>query len=120
MAVKPEKNATGGKVPKYRNQKCTIDGIKFDSLKEGTRYRQLQVFVKSGVIANLRLQVPFELAPAVTIHGKKKRALTYIADFCYTEQEQEVIEDVKGFITAVYKIKRHLMKSVLGLSVIEI
>ena len=38
-----------------------------------------------------------------------ERELAYIADFVYTENGEKVVEDVKGFRTPEYRIKRKLM-----------
>lgn len=94
---------------KYNNAKTTYDGIVFDSKKEAARYAVLKLLERGSVITDLKLQVKFELAPSVFFAGRKKPALRYIADFVYTENGRQVIEDVKGMITEVYKIKRHLM-----------
>ena len=104
---------------KYRAQKVTIDGITFDSKKEGARYQQLKLMEKAGKVSDLTLQPTFELAPSVTIAGKKKRALTYRADFRYVEDGVEVVEDCKGFLTDVYVLKRHLMKAIHGIDIFE-
>ena len=116
---------SGQKKSKYRSQKVEIDGITFDSKKEGERYRQLKMMESAGNIHCLELQVPFVLAPAVVLNGRTKPALRYIADFQYFEADalQYTIEDVKSEITRklpVYRIKIHLMKSVHGLDVVEI
>ena len=50
---------------KYRNKRVEYEGIVFDSLKEKRRYCQLQILEKNGSISDLRLQVPFELIPAI-------------------------------------------------------
>jgi hypothetical protein len=107
------------KKSKYRAQKVVIDGILFHSKKEGARYQQLKMMEKSGQISNLTLQPSFILAPAVTICGKKKPALRYVADFQYTEAGAVVVEDCKGFRDKVFIIKRHLMMSVLSLTIRE-
>jgi hypothetical protein len=110
------------KPSKYRAQKVEIDGITFHSKKEGARYQQLKMLEKSGQISNLTLQPSFTLAPAVTINGKKKKPLMYVADFCYLKKGTVtglIVEDVKGMLTDVYKIKRHLMMSVLGIEIRE-
>lgn len=107
---------------KYHSQKVVIDGITFDSKKEGQRYSQLKMLEKAGLISDLRLQVPFELAPPVMIKGRRKPPLRYFADFRYIEDGQTVIEDCKSDITrkdSTYRVKIHLMKSVHGLDVIE-
>lgn len=105
---------------KYRNTKCESGGYKFDSLSEMRRWQVLEQMQERGEISGLRLQVPFILAPAVVINGRTKPALKYVADFVYeTRDARKVIEDVKGAITAVYSIKRHLM-AVQGLTITEI
>lgn len=61
------------------------------------------------------------LAPKVTIGGKLKRVMYYIADFCYRdEQDRLIVEDVKGVRTAVYRVKIHLLKHIHGIDVVEI
>lgn len=124
IAVVPQQ----GKKPvraKYGNHKVVIDGITFDSKKEGERYNQLRMMECAGKIHCLKMQVPFILAPAIQIHGRTKPALRYFADFQYFEADalQYTLEDVKSEITRkdpVYRIKIHLMKSVHNLDVVEI
>ena len=48
---------------KYHNRKVEIDGIKFDSTKEGERYLELKLLLKAGKIRDLQMQVEFELIP---------------------------------------------------------
>ena len=93
---------------KYHNQKTTIDGIVFDSKKEAKRYTVLRSLQEGGYIRGLELQVPFELVPK----GNGERAVKYIADFTYYDIEKQVsiVEDVKGYKTDVYKLKRKLFK----------
>lgn len=104
---------------KYRAIKTVVDGIKFDSKKEAARYCELKILVRADVIRDLRLQVPFEICPSVTIGGKKQRAVMYKADFVYTENGEQVVEDTKGMRTAEYIIKRKLMKHVHGIEIKE-
>jgi len=104
---------------KYKNQKTTINGIAFDSKAEAKRYLALYLLQASGRIRGLERQVVYELAPAVKFEGatRKTPALRYVADFGYWEGDKRIIEDVKGVQTPAFKIKRHLMKTVLGLDV---
>lgn len=104
---------------KYNNKRVNVNGIWFDSMKEGQRYCQLITMEKAGEIKSLSLQPKFVLAEAAIIQGRKKPALRYIADFYYIENGREIVEDVKGVLTAVYKIKRHLMKTVHGIDIKE-
>lgn len=106
---------------KYKNKKVTCNGIKFDSKKEASRYSELLLLERAGAITNLELQVPFELIPSQKINGKVvERACKYVADFCYTENGQKVVEDTKGFKTAEYIIKRKLMLYIHGIRIKEV
>ena len=104
---------------KYNNIKTEFDGVKFDSKKEAARYAVLRLLERGNVITDLNLQVPFELAPSVIVAGRKKPALRYICDFTYFEAGKLVIEDCKGALTDLYKAKRHLMKSVYNIDILE-
>lgn len=94
---------------KYRNIKTMVGDLKFDSKKEAARYAVLKLLERGNVISELNLQVAFVLAPAIVLGGRKKPALRYVADFTYIENGKQIIEDVKGMLSEVYKIKRHLM-----------
>ena len=97
---------------KYRNKKIVIDGIEFDSKKEGNRYRELKILEKAGLIRELELQPAFLLIPAFKKNGKTYRKTTYIADFKYfdVEKDKYIIEDTKGFKTDLYKLKKKLFE----------
>lgn len=112
---------------KYGNRKTVVDGMVFDSRHEAVRYQELKRLEKAGEITDLQMQVPFELIPAQyeEVNGKKKcleRAVRYIADFVYYDNEtgQWVTEDVKGYRTDTYKIKKKLMLQVHGIRIKEI
>ncbi len=105
---------------KYNAKKITVDGIRFDSQKEYNRYTVLKLMEKSGVISNLQQQVKYELIPANRRHdGKLERAVNYYADFVYTQNGYTVVEDVKGFKTKEYVIKRKLMLDRYGIEIRE-
>ena len=96
---------------KYHSKKLEVEGIRFDSKKEYERYCELRLLEKAGEIQNLQRQVKYTLIPEQrepdTIGprgGVKKgklieRECSYLADFVYTENGEEVVEDVKGFRT---------------------
>ena len=75
--------------------------------------------LRIGEISDLRRQVAYELVPSVRFAdaNRAKPAIRYVADFVYVEKGAEVIEDVKGVLTPEFKLKRHLMKALLGLEV---
>jgi hypothetical protein len=123
---------------KYNNKKVTIDGITFDSLKEGRRFQELKLAEEAGAIGDLERQVRFELIPAQrepdtrgARGGVKKgklleRQVVYIADFVYIDlyTGEKVVEDVKGMKQGtayeVFKLKRKLMLWRYGIKVKEI
>ena len=119
---------------KYRNKKTVVDNIIFDSLKEARRYFHLKYLETEEVIQDLKLQVKFDLLEAVWINPDTKRkanfkvnyrykslrkATSYIADFTYVDNGIFVVEDVKGFKTAVYKKKRDQMKLLYNIIILE-
>lgn len=111
----------GGLVSKYRAVKTTVDGITFASKAEAKRYQELKALCVAGHILNLKCQPVFVLADSVTINGRRRPSLRYVADFSYYTPDMDlVVEDVKGMLTPVYRLKRHLMKAVLGIDIVEI
>ncbi len=108
---------------KYSNERIVDpDGLKFDSKAEHKRWHHLVLMQRAGRIKKLERQVVYELAPGVTIAGRRRPPLRYIADMRYMDVDtgQVVVEDVKGAVTAEYRIKRHLMASVHGIEIREI
>lgn len=104
---------------KYHARKTTVDGITFDSRKEADRYLVLKGMEEDGAIEHLRRQVRYELVPAFDVDGRHYRPVYYVADFVYVEDGKEVVEDVKGMITDVYKLKSKLFARRYGMSIKE-
>ena len=98
---------------KYGNKKVDYDGYIFDSQKECARYLELKMLVAIGEVTDLKLQVPYELNEGGT-HSYK-----YIADFVYMRGGKEVVEDVKGYKTVIYKKKKKLMLKIYGIEILE-
>lgn len=105
---------------KHGNRPIVIDGIKFQSTKEGRRYLELKLLQKTGYISNLKLQPKFLICEALKkdpVTGRRAQARTYSADFQYIEKGVEVVEDVKGGSTKkdpTYRLKRHIFLSLYG------
>lgn len=104
---------------KYHAKKTTVDGITFDSRREASRYLVLKSMEEDGAIEDLRRQVRYELVPAFDVDGKHCRPVYYVADFTYSENGHEVIEDVKGMKTDVYKLKAKLFAYRYGMNIRE-
>lgn len=122
-------------IPKYRARKVTNAlGQTFDSKKECDRWEFLHRERIAGRITDLQTQVRIELLPSVYEEikdertGKIKkgkcieRAVFYVADFVYkkTETGQMVYEDVKGYKTKDYILKRKMLLALKGIKLIEI
>ena len=110
---------------KYHAEKTSLDGSTFDSRKEAQRFAELSLLEKAGEIYDLECQVEYELIPPQKYRSegrwKALRGVKYIADFRYTTKDGEtVVEDVKGFKTDAYKIKRKLMLERYGILVREV
>lgn len=124
----------GRKKPKYGNKKVIVDGIEFDSQREGDRYLVLRDAVGRGVISDLRLQVEYELIPSQwEEHEEQKKrggtrivrkclfkSVCYTADFVYVKDGRTVVEDVKAspkVIPKEFAIKEKLMLFRHGLKI---
>ena len=83
-----------------------IDGFWFGSGAEARRYQELRLMEAGGLISNLVVHPPFP------IYVGGDEICTYVADFKYKKPNgNTVIEDVKGFPTEVFKLKRKLFEA---------
>lgn len=118
---------------KYHNQPVSVNGIRFDSRKEASRYVELMSLQKAGKIRNLRLQAQFTLQESyITLEGERVRAIRYVADFAYerptlpdkngTVYWLPVVEDVKSRATktAQYEMKKKLLRERFNITITEV
>ena len=107
---------------KYYSKKVIIDGIPFDSKKEGNYYLKLKMLLKAGAIKDLELQKEFILQDSFKLNNKTIRKIKYKADFSYvsTSDDKLHIVDVKGFKTEVYRLKKKLFEYKYGIEIEEI
>ena len=99
---------------KYNAKRKTVDGHTFASTAEALRYHELRMSELAGLITNLQLQVPYE----IDINGV--HVCTYIADFVYQKDGHLVVEDVKGVLTPVYRLKKKLLSACHGIEISEV
>lgn len=112
---------------KFSAKKTVVDGRTFDSQKEAARYTELKLLEKAGKITDLQLQVSFMLmtnGKALRVRSDRYpngRKVKYVADFVYFDEilKESVIEDVKGFKTRDYKLKRAIMEN-MGYEISEV
>lgn len=105
---------TSPKKPKYGNKKVIVDCLKFDSIKEGNRYKTLKLLQEQKQVFILGMQIPFKLPGDIT----------YIADFVYIDYTANklVVEDVKSEATRknrVYINKKKQLKALYGIEIHE-
>lgn len=120
-----------GKPSKYRAVPVVVDGIRFASKKEARRWGELKIFEKAGKIWSLERQVRYRCEVNGTL------ICTYVADFRYCRVPSShslpaskfwasgypaylVVEDVKGFRTREYQMKRKLMLACYGITITEV
>lgn len=100
---------------KFNAKRTKADGYSFDSLAEYARYVALKLLSRSNAIYDLRVH------PVYALEVSGRRICNYEADFSYREwhdlatsssvRNVLVVEDVKGFATPEYKIKRELFRA---------
>ncbi len=99
---------------KYGNKKTVVGKHVFDSKKEAKRYIELSQMERDGGIVGLILQPPY------TFDYNGVRICSYVADFAYVTKDGEyVVEDVKGFKTGIYRLKKKLMRAFYGITIKE-
>ena len=95
---------------KFKAVPCAHDGIRFASKKEGKRYLELRALKEKGEIVFFLRQTPFSLPGGVK----------YICDFTIFWADGSIsFEDVKGFKTEIYKLKKKLVEANYPISIIE-
>lgn len=94
------------KAPKYRAVKTPCaGGHTHDSKKEAARCDDLRALEEAGHIAELEHQPEFP----VIVNGEQ--VCTYRADFSWWVGDARVVEDVKGYLTDVYRLKKKLVEA---------
>ena len=90
----------------------------YASKREYAHAVNLHALERAGEIKDLRERVSYELIPK----DELGRAIRYVADFCYWDKRtgRHIVQDVKGFRTDVYKLKRRLMWRVHGIIIEEV
>lgn len=104
---------------KYMNVKTVVDGMKFDSMAEARRWRDLTLLQKAGHIERLRRQVPIGLLQGAKLYGEKRArpGVRLVVDFVYEQHGEIVYEDTKGMETPMSRLKRHMAKALHGIDV---
>lgn len=107
---------------KYFSHKVEIEGITFDSKKEGEYYLKLKQMEKDGLIRDLELQKEYTLQDKFKLGKKTVRKITYKADFTYISNEDDKLHviDIKSKYTAkdkVFCIKKKMFAYRYGMEI---
>lgn len=105
---------------KYHSTRIDSADGKFDSGLEYKRWVYLKTLEAEGSIKNLVRQVPYTLIPSQYKNGKcLYRELKYVSDFEYdmVNTGEHIVEDVKGMVLPIFKVKQKLMYYQFGIEV---
>ncbi len=119
---------------KFGAIRTTVDGITFASKAEARRYQELRLLEKAGQVYGLECQPRFWLlAPRTEFKAGEQISVSgatgikigeYVADFRYRTSpclcDSEVVEDVKGVRTALYKWKKKHCEAQYGIEIVEV
>jgi hypothetical protein len=99
------------KPSKYKNERVTVDGIKFDSRKVANRYCELKLLRADGAVKNFTRQVPFDLPGGIR----------YFLDFMVWWDDGHIsYEDTKGVRTDVYIMKKKQVEELYPIKIEEL
>jgi hypothetical protein len=91
---------------KYKAQKTICGhGHTHDSKTEANRCDALHALQATGNISGLEQQPEFRVSVG------DKHVCTYRADFAYFTASTRIVEDVKGVLTPVYRLKKKLVEA---------
>lgn len=106
---------------KYGARKIVCTDGKFDSGLEFKRWIYLKQLQQNGEITNLKRQIPYTLIPSQKDKNGKVlyREVKYVSDFEYdiVSTGEHIVEDTKGVILPIFKLKQKLMYFFFGIQV---
>lgn len=85
----------------------------FDSQKEARRWSELVILERVGTIRRLERGKDMP----VVLGGVK--VFSYRPDFIYFEDGARIVEDVKGFRTPVYRLKKRILAALYNIEIRE-
>jgi len=123
---KPEPAAP--KPNKYHATVVHVDGLRFDSMREAARYKELQVLIAAGEITDLEIHPGFPLMVLELGHDGPPLILhtigMYHADFKYrnVRTNNVIVEDVKSkpTRTEAYKLRKKFVEAQHQLTIVEV
>lgn len=106
---------------KYHATATIIDGVRFMSKREASRYLTLKVQCQAGLISHLVLQPWFDLH-VVDVSGSSRCIGRYVGDFEYVDADtgEVIVEDVKGMRLPLYRWKKRHVEAEYGFTIQEV
>lgn len=108
---------------KFNAQAVVVDGHRFASKHEASRYRDLQVLSRAGEIRDLELQPAFPIV-AHGADGQPAVVAKYHADFRYVvvKTGEVVVEDAKSAATrtTAYRLRKRLVEACHQIQIHEV
>lgn len=103
------------KSSKYKNKITEYSGKQYHSKKEANRAMELDLLSRAGIVRQ------YETQPKFKIQHNGVSICTYIADFKVEYGDGTIeFEDVKGFKTSIYNLKKKLVQAFYGITIKEI
>lgn len=99
---------------KFKARSCIVGTTRYASQKEMVHCEGLKLLERAGKIEALMLQPKYP----VWINGHK--CFTYVADATYVENGKQIIVDVKGVHTPLYRVKRKCVEAYYGIKITEV
>jgi protein associated with RNAse G/E len=102
---------------KYNAKRTEYNGFVYDSIKEAGYAKKLDLLKMAkgkDKVLSVERQVPYEMIV------NDVKICTYRLDFKVTYSDRVEHVDVKGVLTAIYKLKKKLMKACHGIDIIEV
>lgn len=91
----------------------------FDSKREASRFAELALEMRKGLITDLVCQPRYPLSTCDQ-QGVRRIVGEYIADFCYRREGVLVVEDAKGMRTELYRWKARHVAAEYGIAITEV
>lgn len=119
MELSDALNRKWQKPSKYGNRKTEYNGRTFDSALEARRAEELDLMRKATDKRERVMDVQYQVRYPIVVNEQKICA--YVADFVVTYADGHVeVQDAKGVLTDVYKLKKKLMLAVHGIEIVEL
>ncbi len=104
---------------KYHNRKTVYKDRTFDSKREADYAARLDILKRAKDPKERVEKIEYQIRIPIIINGVK--ICSYIADFKVTYGDGRTeTQDVKGFKTPVYKLKKKMVKAVYDIDIVEI